>query len=91
MIRVFGDGNSSLGKLVTCFICLPTWVGFSLSLVNRVYLPNKILTPSMLVIGNCNDLLIYFISIFFDGIIASGGVWLIHTIQEYFENNNTNS
>jgi hypothetical protein len=89
MIRVFGDGNNSLGKLVTCFICLPTWIGFIVSLINRLYLPEKLITPSMYVMGKSDDLISFLLCIFFDGILASGAVWLVHTMQEYLENNRT--
>lgn len=88
MIRIFGDSNSSLGKLVTCFICLPTWVGFIVSIVNRVFFPLMLISPSMLVMGKALTLTQFLLCVFFDGIVASGVTWLIHTLQEYFERSN---
>jgi hypothetical protein len=72
------------GKLMTCFICLPWYGGFILSLVG--------LSP-MESTGQINDINIFdlfiiptkFICVFFDGALASGTNWLIHTIQEHFE------
>lgn len=67
------------GKLFTCMICLPTYVGFFISIGAHVtgllqFSPNA----SM-------GLNIPFLAIFLDGCLASGGVWLVHTLQEHFE------
>jgi hypothetical protein len=64
-----------LGELFTCMICLPTWCGIILSLL--------IFSPTMTFLGVSS----IFFSALLDGIIASGAVWLIHTIQESLEKN----
>tara|TARA_R100001510_G_C7644258_1_gene201725 strand:+ start:788 stop:1111 length:324 start_codon:yes stop_codon:yes gene_type:complete len=65
------------GELVSCMICFPTWVGFFLSLFffspTEYYGLGGVVIPSI------------FTSVFFDGILASGTVWLIHTFQEMCE------
>jgi len=65
------------GVLVNCMVCFPTWVGFFLSLVffspTEYYGLGDMVVPSV------------FTSVFFDGILASGTVWLIHTFQEMCE------
>jgi len=65
------------GELVSCMICFPTWVGFFLSLFffspTEYYGLGDVVVPSV------------FTSVFFDGILASGTVWLIHTFQEMCE------
>lgn len=61
------------GKLFTCMICLPFWVGILLS-----YIVFSI-TESFLGVDN------FYINLFLDGCLTSGGVWLIHTIQEKLE------
>ena len=66
-----------LGKLFSCPLCFSTWVGFVLSYVFSL-------------IGVYTPMTTYGITylpllIFLDGCLTSGTVWLIHTLQEYFE------
>jgi len=70
----FGTGGYSLHKLFTCFMCLGTWMGFAITailLLAKIPTPIQILNP--------------WLCIFFHGLLSTGGVWLIHTIQEAFE------
>jgi len=60
-----------LSGLISCMMCTSTWVGFFISFF---YSPSS----SLLNIDN-------FMSIFFDGMLASGSVWAINTIIEYYE------
>lgn len=71
------------GKLFTCPMCFGMWVGSILSFL--LYL-NSVQTPwgSM---GLTNH---YFI-IFLDGCIASGSIWVIHNVEEWFERGNQNA
>ena len=62
-----------INGIVSCMMCCSTWVGFFMSYV--VYSP---FTELM----NVNP----YLSIFFDGMLASGGVWAINAIIEWFEN-----
>jgi len=61
------------GELFSCMICLPFYVGILLSLfifsVSGVYLG----------VGSV------YLAAFLDGCFASGGVWLIHSLQEKLE------
>lgn len=79
-----GNIHSSLEHLLSCMICLPTWIGIILSLINILFLNNIYITPANLLIHNSND---WPIIILLDGSIASGGAWLINTIQLWIENN----
>ena len=78
-LKKFGTGGYSLYKLFTCFMCLGTWAGFILSYFLIRFGFEK-LTPW----GNYgltdNNL-----TIFLNGLLSGGCVWLIHTIQEAFE------
>lgn len=68
------------GKLFTCMICLPTYVGFFISIgahVTGLYQFSPFAS-----MGLNNPL----IAIFLDGCLASGSVWLLHTLQEHLEN-----
>ena len=60
------------GKLFGCMMCLPFWWGIILSLF--MYSPT-----------NQFDIPIEYLNVFFDGCLASGSVWIIHTIQEKLE------
>ena len=66
-----------LGKLIRCPMCLSMWVGM---FVSYVFILSNTATPMTLYGVNYLP-----VTIFFDGCLSSGGVWLIHTIQEYFE------
>ena len=61
------------GDLVQCMMCTSTWVGFFLSLT--LFSP----TASVITIPYTN--------IFFDGMLASGSVWALNAIVEWFEKN----
>lgn len=70
----FGTSGYSLHKLFTCFMCLGTWMGFIISgLFIAFGIPTPILIASVP------------LSIFLHGLLAAGGVWLIHTLQEKLE------
>jgi hypothetical protein len=72
LFGVNADEPSFLGKLFGCMMCLPFWWGVLLSLF--MYSPTGQL-----------DLPIEYLNVFFDGCLASGAVWLVHTIQEKLE------
>lgn len=78
-LKGFGTGNASLFKLFTCMMCLPTWVGFGLSSL-FLSLGYTDLTPATSI-----GIEHFWLAVFLDGVIASGSVWLLHTIQEFFE------
>jgi hypothetical protein len=75
----FGTGGYSLHKLFTCFLCLGTWMGFAISFI-FTYFGYYDLTP----VGSMGVTNIYLV-IFLNGLLSTGGVWLIHTIQESLE------
>lgn len=78
-LKTFGTGGYSLHKLFTCFMCLGTWVGFFLT-----YLLNYFGYLNLTPFGSIG-LNHYYLVIFLNGLASSGGVWLIHTIQEMLE------
>tara|TARA_R110000744_G_scaffold104302_1_gene199776 strand:- start:814 stop:1131 length:318 start_codon:yes stop_codon:yes gene_type:complete len=61
------------GDLVQCMMCTSTWVGFFFSLT--FFSP----TDTLITIPYSN--------IFFDGMLASGSVWALNSIVEWFEKN----
>lgn len=75
----FGTGGYTLHKLFTCFMCLGTWMGFAVTLIFN-YLGYVNLTPmGELGMTDIKGL------VFFNGLIAAAGVWLVHTIQDALE------
>lgn len=67
------------GKLLTCMMCTPFWVGFFLSLGS--YLSGY--TQFSPFYGNGLENI--YLSLFLDSCLISGTTWLIHTIQEKLE------
>jgi hypothetical protein len=70
------------GKLFGCMMCFPTWVGIFLSLGSHLtgYLQFSPFAHYGLEIAP--------LAIFLDGCLASGCVWILHTIQEALERSN---
>ena len=58
--------------LISCMMCTSTWVGFFMSLV--------LFSPT----NYCFDANVVS-STFFDGMLASGSVWAVNAIIEWFE------
>ena len=65
--------STFFGDLISCMMCTSTWVGFFFSLT--FYSPTESMT------------FIPYTSIFFDGMLASGSVWAINAMVEWFEEN----
>lgn len=63
-----------LADMLKCMMCAPTWVGFFFGIF--LYSPvHQILEVNP------------YVSWFFDGMLASGSVWAINSIIEWFETN----
>lgn len=63
-----------VSELIGCMMCTSTWVGFFMSFVLH--------SPSVTLFDVQN-----WYGWFFDGMLASGGVWAINSIVEWFEEN----
>ena len=61
------------GELIQCMMCTSTWVGFFFSLAFFSPTANMVTIP--------------FTHVFFDGMLASGSVWAINALVEWFEKN----
>ena len=66
-----------LGKITTCMICAPTWVGFIISALSYIF--GWTLSP-FAITGAW-----WPVVIFLDGCLSSSTTWLIHTFQELAE------
>lgn len=72
--NMFKNQYTFLIDMLSCMMCCSTWVGFFLGIV--VYSP----------IAEILNMTPY-LSWFFDGMLASGAVWAINSIVEWFEEN----
>lgn len=63
-----------ISDMLGCMMCTSTWVGFFMSFV--LHSPSGTLFNTPIWYGW-----------FFDGMLASGGVWAINSIVEWFEEN----
>jgi len=61
-----------LGKLINCVLCTSTWVVFFMSFLLGG------------ISSTYNDLNIFLVT-FLDGMFIAGGVWIINSIVEFFE------
>lgn len=63
-----------LADMLKCMMCTPTWVGFLFGIF--------LYSPVHETLG-----VTLWISWFFDGMLASGSVWVINSVIEWFETN----
>ena len=67
------EHSTFFGDLLGCMMCTSTWIGFFFSVT--FYSPTETMT------------MIPYTNIFFDGMLASGSVWALNAIVEWFEEN----
>jgi|AntRauMFilla1563_2_1112583.scaffolds.fasta_scaffold00362_10 hypothetical protein len=72
-----------IGKLFGCFMCLSFWWGVILSYVLYSPTMESEMTQNLLLFDFVIDG--EYLALFFDACLASGSVWLVHTIQERIE------
>lgn len=72
-IKIISPIFSFMSGLISCMMCTSTWVGFFMSLFFSPFTAYFGVHPSF--------------GLFFDGMLASGGVWAINAIVEWFEEN----
>ena len=77
--------SSNLGELFSCMMCFPFWAGVIISVLD-INLINVTFTPfNMLFNGQTVDFVTIVVILVMDGIISSGTTWILHNIEEYFE------
>jgi hypothetical protein len=80
-LREFANSYSPnfFGKLLSCMMCTPFWVGFALSLGSYL---TGFTQFSPFYGGGVESV---YLSVFLDSCLLSGTTWLMHSIQEYLE------
>ncbi len=76
-LKRLGTGPKSLHKLFNCMMCMPTWVGFILSVVLQL-----VGTPTPFTEYGVEN---FVLAIFLDGVLASGAVYAFNVLVEHFE------
>ena len=74
-LSIFQPFAEFFSGLISCMMCTSTWVGFFLGLT--------IFSPTLFLFETPIEY-----SWFFDGCMASGGVWALNAIIEWYENKN---
>lgn len=78
------DIDEHFGQLFTCMMCFPTNLGIVLSLLDWFLLPAVVFTPFNIAFAAAPAL--WWLAMVFDAAFTSGIVWLIHHVEEWFEN-----
>lgn len=73
--------GKQFGELFNCMLCLSTWIGMFLSIINITLLPNIPFTPFNIIIGSEYSLL----TVVFDMGFTSGTIWILHQFEEMME------
>lgn len=76
-----------LGKLFSCMLCFPTWVGLGFSLLNMFAFPMFPITPFMVILGDtiaANAGMMVVIA-FMDMLFTAGSCWMLYTIEDALE------
>ena len=82
MHRYAGKHYPIMEEMLSCFICLPWWIGFAVSGMNEIFL-NECVTPSRMI----SEGMAWYVAVFADGAYSSAACWLINTVQDWFEKN----
>jgi H+/Cl- antiporter ClcA len=77
--------SEGFGKLFNCMMCFSTWIGLVFSIIDLL-LPSVVFTPFNLIIGESGP---WWLILVLDAGLTSGGVWLIHNLEEAFERHGT--
>ena len=77
--------HPQIGELFTCMLCLSTWIGLFLSLINIIFLPMVPFTPFNIVLGTTG---LYWLIVLLDMGFTSAIVWLLHQLEEMMERSN---
>lgn len=74
--------GDNFGELFTCMLCLSTWIGLFMSLINSLLLPVVAFTPFNMILAGVAPF--WFIAILDMG-FTSACVWILHQFEEMME------
>ena len=70
------------GEMFQCMMCFPANLGWVMSLINWFFIPIAF-TPGNMMLDETD---LWYVAMLIDCCFTSGAVWLIHHIEEWFEN-----
>ena len=73
------------GQMFQCMMCFPANLGWAVSIINWFLVPISI-TPGNMLFGEIPETNLWYVAMIFDCCFTSGVVWLIHHMEEWFEN-----
>ena len=78
--------GEQFGELFTCMLCMSTWIGLMLSIINVFIIPSVAFTPFNIIfgVGNCT-----WLAVILDMGFTSAVVWLLHQFEEMMERSNS--
>lgn len=74
--------HEQIGEMFTCMLCLSTWIGLALSLINIILLPTIPFTPFNIILGSSG---LHWLIVILDMGFTSACVWLLHQLEEMME------
>jgi len=72
------------GQLFQCMMCFPANFGWVMSLIDWFLLPNISITPFNIILFGVGNY--WWLALLLDCCFTTGIVWIIHHVEEYFEN-----
>lgn len=74
--------SEHFGKLFSCMMCFPANVGLFFSLIDWFLLKNIAILPFNILLAGTG---LWWLAAILDCCFTSGGVWLIHNFESFFE------
>ena len=74
--------GEKFGELFTCMLCISTWIGLLLSIIDIYVIKNYSYTPYNILMPECEYKILVMV---FDMGFTSASVWLLHQLEEMFE------
>ena len=74
--------HPQVGELFTCMLCISTWIGLALSLIDIYLFNNLEFTPFNIILSDVDYPLLV---VLFDMAATSASVWLLHQFEEMME------
>lgn len=71
------------GQLFQCMMCFPANFGWVMSLIDWFLLPGIAITPFNIILAGTGY---WWLALLLDCCFTTGIVWIIHHVEEYFEN-----
>lgn len=74
--------HPTFGELLDCMFCFPSWVGFTLSILNMTLFPMFYFTPMMILFN-----MPWYMTLIGDMFATASGVYILNALLEPFSKN----